>query len=119
MGSIGQILGKKTYDIILCTGVLMYLDEKEAGLVVENMLKHCGGMLALSGLASPDVDNSHLERSQVRIMDGSFVHNIDRFVQKSGGYVFARRWEGKRTIEDQTIYFVFATKNDCNLLFHQ
>lgn len=115
MGNIGQILGEKTYDLIICTGVLMYFDEKEAELVVENMLKHCGGMLALSGLASAEMDNSLLEQSQVRTMDGSFIHNFDRFVQKSGGYVFARRWEGKRTIEDQTIYFVFATKNESKL----
>lgn len=109
MGNIDQILGDKVYDIILCTGVLMYLEEGEAARVVKDMLKHTRYILTLSGPACPDLDNDHLEYSVIRKRDGSFIHNFDSMVEKAGGKVSYRRWEGNRVIDGHTIYFVFAT----------
>lgn len=112
MGNLGHTLGDKIYDIILCTGVLMYLEEKEASRVVEEMLRHCRVMVAISGPAYADMDNCYLEHSVIRENDGSFIHNFDALVKKSGGLVFARRWEGSRIVDGHTIYFVFAKRKD-------
>lgn len=108
MGNLDNLLGDKMYDIILCTGVLMYLDEEQAARAVEEMLQHCRVMVALSGPAHPDTDNSHLAHSFIRKLDGSFIHNFDAMVKQADGNIVARRWEGSRVIDGHTIYFVFA-----------
>lgn len=110
MRNLNHALGAKIYDVIICTGVLMYLEEKEASRVVEEILRRCRIMVAISGPAHPEVDNCKLERSVVRQHDGSFIHNVDNMVKKLGGVVFARRWEGNRVVDGHTIYFVFAKK---------
>ena len=111
MGNIDKSLGDKVYDIILCTGVLMYLEEREAARVVKDMLKHSRHVLILSGPACRDLDNRHLEYSVIRKRDGSFIHNLDSMVEKAGGKVSYRRWEGNRVIDGHTIYLVFAVNS--------
>ncbi len=101
-------LGSKQYDIILCTGVLMYLKEDDAQRLVRVLLGHSGGMLAFSGLAHPEMDNAEMACSVPRRSDHSFIHNIDSMVKNAGGRVVARRWEGSRIVDGNTIYFVFA-----------
>lgn len=101
-------LGGKTYDIILCTGVLMYLNEAAAREAVGTMLQHCR-LLAMSGLAHPRTNNAVLNRSDVRASDSTFIHNFDRMVTDHGGRVLSSRWDGDRDVEGNTIYFVFAT----------
>lgn len=101
-------LRAKTYDIILCTGVLMYLNEAAAGEAVGTMLRH-SRLLAMAGLAHPHIDNAGLDRSDVRASDSSFIHNFHRMVTDHGGRVLWSRWEGDRDLEGNTIYFVFAT----------
>ena len=103
-----RLLGGKTYDIIVCTGVLMYLNEAAAGEAVGTMLRHCR-LLAMSGLAHPRSNNAVLHRSDVRASDSTFIHNFDRMVTNNGGRVLSSRWEGDRVVEGNTIYFVFAT----------
>lgn len=101
-------LDGKTYDIIICTGVLMYLNEAAAGEAVRTMLRH-GRLLAMAGLAHPRINNASLDRSDVRASDSTFIHNFDRMVTDHGGRVLSSRWEGDRDVEGNTIYFVFAT----------
>lgn len=112
MRNLDRMLGAKIYDIIICTGVLMYLEEEEASRVVQEMLRHCRLMIAISGPAHPEIDNCHLERSVVRGYDGSFIHNLDTMIKRSGGVVLGRRWEGSRVVDGHTIYFVFATNKN-------
>jgi SAM-dependent methyltransferase len=109
MGNLASLLGDKTFDIIICTGVLMYLGEEQAARAVKEMLRHSRVMVALSGPAHPDIDNGSLVHSVVRSHDASFIHNFDAMVRRSGGDIIARRWEGSRLIDGHTIYFVFAT----------
>lgn len=97
------------YDVIVCTGVLMYLDQASAARLVERLLRHTGKLLAFSGLAHPDTDNSYLENSVTRASDGTFIHNIDSMIENAGGKILARRWEGARLVDGHTIYFVFAS----------
>lgn len=111
MEDLANIMNGETYDIIVCSGVLMYLEEYAASRVVDIMLKHTNVILAFTGLAHSDIDNSQLKHSVPRGSDMSIIHNIDSMVKKAGGTVYARRWEGKKMVNGHTIYFVFSIKN--------
>jgi Methyltransferase domain len=110
MADLSRILSGKHYDLILCTGVLMYLQEREASRIVKAMMGH-SRIAAFSGLANLVSDNSQMETSEIRDRDGTFIHNLDAMVKNAGGEVIYRRWDGGDTIEGQTIYFVFARPN--------
>ena len=108
MSELSEVLGSRKVDVILCAGVLMYLPEAEARLVVDSILRHTHVVAAFSGLADPSVDNARLVHAGLRQSDGTFIHNIDAMVRESGGEVAWRRWEGARDVAGNTIYFVFA-----------
>jgi len=105
---LDRYIGNTQYDIVLCAGVLMYLQEAEAAEVVRRMLARARVLVAMTGLAHPQVDNATLPHSAVRSTDHTFIHNLDRMVELAGRNVSGRRWEGSRQIDGQTIYFVFA-----------
>lgn len=105
---IEDLLGGRQFDVIICTGVLMYLKEAEAAEMVRAMLSNSRTMVAMAGLAHPSRDNAVLTNSDVRDRDQTFIHNLDAMVKNAGGSVLARRWDGDRQLEGQTIYFVFA-----------
>lgn len=111
MENLDSLMGNKIYDIIICSGVLMYLSEDAAARIVAVMLRHAGIMLAFTGLAHSDIDNSELQHSVIRGSDKSFIHNIDSMVKKAGGTISGRRWEGGNLVDGHTIYFVFAQNN--------
>jgi hypothetical protein len=106
---LDRLVGQRAYDLILCTGVLMYLKQHDAAALVRNMLSRTRVMLAMAGLAHPREDNSRLARSGIRERDHTFIHNLDEMVRGAGGSVVARRWEGNRLVDGQSVYFVFAT----------
>lgn len=112
MTEIDACLGDRRYDLVLCLGTLMYLEEEAASDVVASMLERTDGLLVLAGLADPERDNAELPRSGVRARDHSFVHNLDAMVAAGGGRVVARRWEGDRIVGGNSIYFVFAAPAD-------
>lgn len=115
MVDLDRILDGKKYDLVISTGVLMYLDEPKASAVVQAMLRHSKRLVAVSGPAHGDFDNQGLERSVPRGNDGAFIHNLDRMIRQSGGTIVGRRWEGGRFIDGQTLYFVFATTEPSRL----
>ena len=110
MAELSNRLDDKQYDLMLCAGVLMYLRRADAERVVSDILRHTNGVAAFAGLADPDRDNATLADSRVRERDGTFVHNIDAMVARAGGRVVQRRWEGPRSVDGNTIYFVFAQR---------
>jgi SAM-dependent methyltransferase len=110
MSALDVLLGDRCFDVTLCAGVLMYLNEAEAERVVAAVLRHTGIVAAFAGLADPERDNATLPRSGIRSRDRTFIHNIDAMVSRVGGCVLQRRWDGPRLIEGNTVYFVFATK---------
>lgn len=106
MADLARVLGDRTFDVLVCAGVLMYLDTPEATEVVRTMLRH-GDLIVLAGLAHPDVDNSQLAASTTRD-DRTFIHDLDSMVERAGGRVVSRRWEGARLFGGYTVYHVFA-----------
>ncbi len=109
MEQLEKSLGNKEYDVVLCTGVLMYLKEDDAQRLVSVLLAHTGGMIGFAGLAHPEKDNAEMTCSIPRERDHTFIHNIDNMVKSAGGRIAARRWEGGRIVDGNTIYFVYAT----------
>ena len=108
MESLPGLLGAESYDVFLCTGVLMYLTQPKAQQVVKTILAHTKVVACFAGLADPGVDNAKTQASSLRAEDGSFIHNIDKMVELAGGRVVFRRWEGARLVDGNTVYFVFA-----------
>jgi len=105
--NLDQVVEHK-YDIVLCAGVLMYLNENAAAALVQSMLNHSAGLVVITGLAHPLVDNSQLDHSELR-SDRAFIHNIDSMVNAACGTIVYRKWEGAKTFGGQTAYFVFCT----------
>lgn len=110
MADLDNLLQGRIYDIIVCTGVLMYMAEEDAARVLRIMLEHSRIMAALSDPGYARCDNGRLAHSQVREHDGSRFHNMDAMVKAAGGTVLSRRWEGDRLVDGQRLYFVFAKK---------
>jgi len=104
---VDALLGDRRFDVIFCTGVLMYLTQASAQRAVRWMLEH-GRWVVLTDIAHPHVDNGELERSERR-WDRGYLHNLDQMVRTGGGSVLYHRWEGGRDIDGFTIYFVVAT----------
>jgi hypothetical protein len=88
--------------------VLLYLDEPSAAKLVATMLRYTGKLLAITALAHQEVDNSRLDRSVPRARDGTWIHNVDRMIRDGGGRVVARRYEGAKLVDGNTVYFLYA-----------
>jgi len=108
MEDLDDMLEGEIYDIMVCAGTLLYLDYEHAEALVERMFRHTGVLVALAGLAYEDCDNRDMEASVSRASDCTFIHNIDAMVASAGGQVVARRWEGGKMVDGNTVYFVFA-----------
>lgn len=76
MERLDQALGDMRYDVMVCSGVLMYMNEDSATrLIAAHAQAYSGIMLACAGLAHPEPDNSMLEHSVPRDRDHTFIHN--------------------------------------------
>ena len=108
MEDLANVLRGKRFDLLLCAGVLMYLPQEKALGVVKTLIDHAEGLVALTGPAHPDMDNAYIEVSPRRERDQTFIHNLDHMAESVGGRVVSRRWEGKRDLGGNTIYWVLA-----------
>jgi SAM-dependent methyltransferase len=108
VSELPRVFAGRTFDLVICAGVLMYLQEADALVAVRNILQHTGRVAVFAGLAHPSRDNVELEGAATRERDSTFIHNLDRLVAGAGGRVVYRRWEGARMVEGNSIYFVFA-----------
>lgn len=93
IANLDEVMGARRYDVVLCCGVLLYLDELTAQRVVKVLLNHTRGVLCLICLAHPAIENNRLLRPHVRAEDGARIHNLDAFVQQAGGRIVIRRWK--------------------------
>jgi SAM-dependent methyltransferase len=108
MTDADRVMGTGKYDVVLCCGVLMYLNEATASAVVATMLRHTRKLLAIKCLAHPAVDNRLLTHSESLRSDSTIAHNLDRMISDAGGKILFRHWDGTHSIADNTIYMVIA-----------
>lgn len=111
MESIDFYFAGTRFDIVLASGVLLYLDQNSATEFVANLLAHTGKLLVITALAHPEIDNAKLESSLPRVSDGTWIHNVDRMVAVARGSIIGRRWEGGTIVDGNTIYFLYVVAN--------
>ena len=91
---LSAVMGMPRYDVVLCCGLLQYLNEDMAKRTIQIMLAHTASVLGIITLAHPDNDNAHLPGSVVRPEDLGFIHNVEAMIQVAGGEVMFRKWTG-------------------------
>jgi SAM-dependent methyltransferase len=93
--SIAEYRGRGTFDLVICQGVLQYLDDREAGAAIENLARLSRGALYLEALTAEDW-RDHCDR---RCTDGA-VHlrkdawyrtRLLRHFRACGGGVFLHK----------------------------
>jgi SAM-dependent methyltransferase len=91
MTAAGGFIGDRSYDLILCCGVLMYGDQDAAYNVVRTMLssaRYLVGIISLADSAGREIANG---KSVARPSDGAFIHDVKRMVHRAGGKVVASK----------------------------
>ena len=53
-GSIADFRGRGRYDLVVCQGVLQYLDDAQAARAIDNLARLCRGVLYLEALTAED-----------------------------------------------------------------
>jgi len=87
MESAEHILSRWKYDLVLCCGVLMYVNEAIAEKVVRAMFTGADRLVGLICLAPP-----RHGWCGVREYDGAFIHDVDQMIQRAGGSVVSSDW---------------------------
>jgi O-methyltransferase involved in polyketide biosynthesis len=108
VSDLDAVLNGRRFDLFLCCGVLMYCGPESSQRLVRTMLEHARRRVVISGLAHPEIDNAQIDTPSMRERDGTFIHNIDAMVERAGGQVMFRRWEGSRSVDGNTIYFLIC-----------
>jgi SAM-dependent methyltransferase len=103
-----RTMGEDKYDVIMCCGVLMYLDEVSAQNVIRTMILHARHAVGIICLARGDWGNSHSQRSVHRSLDGGLGHDLERMIELGGGTVVSRRIE--RADTDGTVYCILVAE---------
>jgi len=93
-----RTLGRATFDLVICQGVLQYLDDRTAARALANLARWTGGVLFLEALTRRDWrENCDRERTDgdVHLRDGAWYRRrLDRHFQSCGGGVFVARAAG-------------------------
>jgi SAM-dependent methyltransferase len=91
-------LGRSTFDLVVCQGVLQYLDDRAAATALKNLSKWSDGALYLEALTKKDwrenCDQSVTD-GDVYLRSGSFYRErLGKHFQDCGGGVFSSRRAG-------------------------
>jgi SAM-dependent methyltransferase len=89
MAATRDVMGGRIYDVVICCGVLMYVNENTAEEVVRTMLLHAGRVVGIICLAP---DGAPPQRSQPRTSDGAFIHNVEDMIERAGGQLVSSKW---------------------------
>ncbi|MBV9075633.1 MAG: class I SAM-dependent methyltransferase [Acidobacteria bacterium] len=118
LSSLSKTIAGKNYDVILCFGVLMYVDEQTAAQAIKSMLQHTKMLLAVSTWPHPEIDNRSLPQSvpapglvknRADLMDGVLIHNLDRMATAAGGKIVSRCWTGAEVVQgDKPLYYLLV-----------
>ncbi len=85
----------REFDLVICQGVLQYLDDDEAGRAIDNLARLCRGALYLEALTTRDWQHN-CDRSvtdgDVHLRTGAWYRRrLRRHFQDCGGGVFTSR----------------------------
>jgi SAM-dependent methyltransferase len=108
MSDAERIMGSLTYDILLCCGVLMYVNEAVAYQVVRTMLSHANYLVGIICLAAEHKSSASSRQSVARSADGAFTHDLDRMIRLAGGDVVSSKWIGTDVSGSSPSYAILA-----------
>jgi SAM-dependent methyltransferase len=108
MAAAEHVMGNRMYDLVLCCGVLMYVNQKTAERVVRSMLSHAVRLVGLICLAHPKSQNLDLAMSETRDVDGSFIHDVNRMIRQAHGKLVSSQWVGTATSGSSPSYVILA-----------
>lgn len=84
-GSVVDYRSRASFDLVICQGVLQYLDDDNAGRAIENLAALSRGALYLEALTR-----------------GDWLHNVDRAHTDGDTYQRSARWYRKRLMSHFT-----------------
>jgi SAM-dependent methyltransferase len=105
MLAVDDVMALRRYDVVLCCGSLMYVNESAAGKILRTMFSHARCAVGLICLAPSGRDQGH---SEVRSVDGAFVHHMDRMIHGAGGRVVSAEWVGTQTSGSSPSHVILA-----------
>jgi SAM-dependent methyltransferase len=101
-----RIMGDRRYDLVLCCGVLMYVNQAAAEELVGTMLARAGclGILCLA----PTREDGDLSGESALRPDGAFLHDVNGMIGRAGGKVVCSRWIGSTVSGSSPSYAILA-----------
>jgi SAM-dependent methyltransferase len=108
MAGMDRIINHQTYDMILCCGVLMYVNESVAEHVIRTMLAHAKLLVGIICLAPPRLRGVNLSPSMKRPQDGAFIHDVGRMIGAAGGKVASVRLVGTEISGSSPSYAILS-----------
>lgn len=98
-----KALGTSSFDLVVCQGVLQYLDDRDAARAIQNLARWCRGALYLEALTALDwrqnVDRTRTD-GDVHLRPGAWYRrHLDRHFTACGGGVFCSKRAGVSLFE--------------------
>ncbi|MHC4852303.1 MAG: class I SAM-dependent methyltransferase [Planctomycetota bacterium] len=91
-GSVVDYRARGAFDLVICQGVLQYLDDRNTRAAIANLAKLCRGALYLEALTTADWENNCDRRTtdgRVHLRSGSWYRRqLSRYFQNCGGGLF-------------------------------
>ena len=109
MSLAGNTMGDQLYDVVLCCGVLMYVNNAKAESVIQAMFSHARHLVGLICLAPPESEAAGKPASpQPRESDGAYIHDVTRMIRQAGGTVVSSKWVGTETSKSSPSHVILA-----------
>ena len=93
--SVVDYRAEQPFDLVICQGVLQYLDDREAARAIDNLGRLCRGALYLEALTTEDwqrsVDRSRTDGDVARRSGRWYRRRLARHFESAGGGVFVHR----------------------------
>lgn len=103
----GDLLQRHPYDLVLCCGVLMYVNEDTAKGALQAIFSHCRRLVGLICLA-PDGRRRAGAATEPRASDGAYVHDMHRIIRETGGTLISSTWIDSATSGSSASHVILA-----------
>jgi len=111
LSQLEKVAGGRVWDLLFCTGVLLYLTEAEAARSLAGMQK-CARLVVLLDVAYPEKDNGELAHSVKRGEDETWIHNTEKMIESNGGDIVYRSRIEDGLPDGRKIHVVFFRGKD-------
>jgi 2-polyprenyl-3-methyl-5-hydroxy-6-metoxy-1,4-benzoquinol methylase len=108
MAAADRVIGDRTYDLVLCCGVLMYVNERTADEVVRLMCSRANCLVGIICLAHPEDHRTAPVRSAKRSSDGAFIHDVDQMIRRAAGTIVRSTFIGTEISGSSPSYAILA-----------